>query len=803
MLARRPHEGVTAQHHCSSAAFVPFPDEALEQSLCARFAAQVAVHRSCLAVADATASLTYGELDGWANGIARAVRERVPDPPRPVALLFRQGTASTAAIIGVLKAGNLYVSLAPDDPRSAQMSEAVDAGVVLTDHGHRASAEALAAGRPVLCVDEIEPAGDPDLHVAADALAYVFFTSGSTGRPKGVYDTHRNVLHNVLRYTNTLELAPSDRLSLVQSPSFSATVSSVFSALLNGAAVFPLHLDPQGVQQLGAWVRDERLTVFHSVPALFRALPRGAVQSFPDVRIVRLEGDRATSSDVELHRRHFGAESVLVNGLGLTETGLVRQLFVGRDTPVDAGVLPVGYPVRDMEVLVVDDDGREVAAGVSGEIAVRSRFLAAGYWNDPELTARRFVASDGLRTYLTGDLGRLRDDGCLEHLGRTDGGLKILGNRVEPAEVEAELARLPGIRDAAVVIREGRGGGGRLDAFVVADRERSEPPRDLRAALARRVPAHMIPATFAELDELPLGPNGKVDRNALPVPPAPAAGDVPMDDLERLVARVWAPVLEVEHVAADDDFFALGGDSLAAAEIVAQLELETGTTLPVSVFASSPTLAEMAAALRHASAARAAPLVLRHGGDAAPFVLFHGVTGNLLHYAELLPLLGGERPVWGLEHLEPDDLDLASIAARHVRSLLAERPAGPFLLVGFCSGAAVAQEVACQLHAAGVEVPLLALLGFTPLDFPRLAPPGALERLRRSGPGSAGVVSLTRAHLAQAVALPARERPRYLARRATNVAARVRARIAPGSRRSAPLHESVQRAIAAHEPRTF
>ena len=206
--------------------------------------------------------------------------------------------------------------------------DGVNASVILTDAEHHDAARAAAGDRPVLVVDAIGPADDPGIETTPDSLAYVFFTSGSTGRPKGVYDTHRNVLHNVLRYTNTLEIAPNDRLSLVQSPSFSGTVSSLFSALLNGAAVFPFGLDEGGFGRLADLVRDERITIYHSVPAVFRALLRSDAKSFPDVRVVRLEGDRASSFDVELHRRHFGNGSVLVNGLGLTETGLVRQLFV-------------------------------------------------------------------------------------------------------------------------------------------------------------------------------------------------------------------------------------------------------------------------------------------------------------------------------------------------------------------------------------------------------------------------------------------------------------------------------------------
>lgn len=803
MRVRDPQAEDVHQHACSSTAFAAFADEAIEQSLCARFAAQVVVHRSCLAVRDLRISLTYGELDGWANGIARAVLDRTGDGSDPVPLVFAQGAASAAAILGTLKAGKAYVSLEPTDPRGAQIVDSVNAVLLLTDEEHRDAARAVAGDRPVVVVDAIGSADDPDIETAPDALAYVFFTSGSTGRPKGVLDAHRNVLHNVLRYTNTLRIAPTDRLSLVQSPSFSGTVSSLFGALLNGAAVFPFRLEQGGVGQLAAWMRDEQVTIYHSVPAIFRALLRSDARSFPDVRVVRLEGDRAASLDVELHHRRFGGGSVLVNGLGLTETGLVRQLFVDRGMTIERGVLPVGYPVRDMDLLIVDDDADEVSPGASGEIAVRSRYLALGYWNDPELTDERFLKAGEARTYLTGDLGRLREDGCLEYLGRRDGELKILGNRVEPAEVEAELIRVPGVKEAAVATREGRRGEGRLVAFVVMDEGHVLCASDVRTTLEQRLPSYMVPSTLSAIDELPLGANGKVDRRALPDVPDLTGARLPADDLERLVARVWEDVLEVRPIRADDDFFALGGDSLAAVEIIAGLEQGTGTSLPVSVLAGSPTVAGLADVLRTGQpSVQSSLVVLRSDGDRAPVVLVHGNTGNLLHYASLVPLLDRDRPVWGLEHLATDDLSVDAIAASHVRSLTREDPSGPFLVVGFCYGAVVARELACQLRAEGHEVSLLALLGVTPLEFPTLLPSSARDRWRRKK-GPAAFLSRTRYHVENAWTMPARERPLYLAKRGVNVLTRMWRRVTRRDPLPTSAHEALQLGLAAHRPAVY
>jgi len=760
--------GAEPQHACASTAFVAFPDSALETSLVDRFGEQVDAHRDCLAVLDRGRTLTYGELDGWANGIAQAILDVAGEGCEPVALVFAQGAASCAGILGALKAGRPYVSLDPSDPRRAGLVHAVGARVVLTDRAHSAAALPVLEGRGVIVVEDVAQATSPGVRSTGDSLAYVYFTSGSTGEPKGVFDCHRNVLHNVLRYTNTLGISPTDRLSLVQSPSFSGCVSSLFSALLNGAAIAPFSIDDHGVGALAAWLRDQDVSVFHSVPSIFRSLLRDGGE-LPSVRVVRLEGDRASSRDVELHRRHL-AGSVLVNGLGATETGITRQLFVDAGTRVEPGILPVGYPVRDMDVLVVGSDGVELPPEHAGEIVVRSRYLALGYWNRPDLTSLAFAQDGETRRYRTGDLGRLRADGCLEYLGRRDGALKVLGNRVEPAEVEAELVRIEGVREAAVATREGPRGDARLVAYVVTEESAPTSPGEIRRALATRLPRHLIPSSVVALEALPLGSNGKVDRGALPDPGTRARGGRPTDDRERLVARVWEQVLGIAPVGADDDFFDLGGDSLAAAEVLAQLEIETGRTLPLSVFAASATVTHLAEALRVDSPSSCSSLVVLHAdGEGAPIVLVHGNRGDSLHYASLAHALGASRPLWTLEDsLPPEDVGLDALAARHVATLVAARPAGPFVLAGFCYGAAVAHEIACLLRRQGREVALLALLGVTPLEFPTVLAPGAYHRWRLVHEPH-GVRSRVREHVTHARSLPAPESARYLAQRGINL----------------------------------
>ena len=355
----------------------------------ARFATQVAVHRDCLAVRDRELALTYGELDSWANGIANETLARGGGGSNPVALFLPQGAPSIAGILGVLKSGSPYVSLDQQDPRSVRTSSSALThgscsrmqGMRHITRGSRRTARALRRRR--------RPRGSPGIEPSPDDIAYVFFTSGSTGKPKGVFDSHRNVLHNVLRYSNTLLIAPRDRLSLVQSPVFSGTVSTLFSGLLNGASLFPFRLDEHGVAGLARWLLAERVTLYHSVPAIFRALVQVEAGPFDDIRIVRLEGDRAASLDVELQRRHFPPRSVLVNGLGLTETGLVRQLFVSRNAAEEPGVLPVGYSVPGVDVVVVDDDETEVPSGTAGEMRRPERATSRSATGETTSSRRR------------------------------------------------------------------------------------------------------------------------------------------------------------------------------------------------------------------------------------------------------------------------------------------------------------------------------------------------------------------------------------------------------------------------------
>jgi len=705
--------------------FTAFAREAIEQSIGRRFEEQVRRYSDRLAVKSQGDAWSYAELNQAADRIAYGILAARGRAEEPVALVLDQGALLVAAILGALKAGKIYVPLDPAFPRArlGDMLADSQAALVLADaRTHPLAVDAASGRATVLDVGQIEdggPADGPLPEIPPDASAYIYYTSGSTGRPKGVLDTHRNVLHNVMRYTNSLRISPDDRLTLLQGPSFSGAVSSMFAALLNGAAVFPFDVPKEGADRIAGWLRREAITIYHSVPSLFRHVATSG-ESFPALRIIRLEGDRASTRDVELYRKHFSATCTLVNGLGATECGIVRQYFVRAETPAPEGVVPIGYPVEDMEILLLDESGDAVGAGQVGEIAVRSRYLVPGYWRQPELTAAAFAVdrAGGLRTYRTGDLGRMRPDGCLEHLGRKDSQAKIRGNRVEAAEVEAALLSIGTLKEAAVVTRQDGAPEPRLVAYVVPATHPGPTTTALRRHLAERLPDYMIPSAYVVLDSLPLNDNRKVDRRALP-PPDGRRPDLdeplapPTTMLQLQLALIWQSVLGVEPVGIRDSFFDLGGHSLLAVQMMDEVERVLDRKLPLSVLLAGATIEHLADAIQNEAGEVHAPVVsVQPGGTQPPLFFLHGdyLSGGF-YCANLARHLGPDQPFHVLPPCgvdgQPVPPSYEAMARRHLEALRSIRPDGPYRLGGLCNGGLVAFEMARLLAAEGQRVDAL------------------------------------------------------------------------------------------------
>ncbi|HLL45784.1 MAG TPA: amino acid adenylation domain-containing protein, partial [Longimicrobiaceae bacterium] len=586
-----------------------------------RFRRVARLHPDRPAVRTRTRTLTYAELDRAAERAARALLRARPEPGERVALLFEHDAAMIVGMLAALRAGKTYVPIDPLYPRerSAFVLEDSGAAALLTNGANLELARELSGGRvPLLDVDADDGAGDAPEAVARPPVdpgspAYILYTSGSTGRPKGVVQSHRGVLHHVRVYGGNLRIGPDDVMTLFSSYTFDAAVMAVYGALLHGATLCPFSWREEAAAGVAGWIRREGITLYHSTPTVFRHLVGGlaADERFPGVRLVVLGGEETQGRDVEAFNRHFLPGATLVNGLGPTESTVTLQAFIEHGAAPPRGTVPVGHPVADTEVLLVNAAGEQPAVYGAGEIVVRGPHVAAGYWNRPEQTAAAFRdEGGGVRAYRTGDLGRRLPDGSVEFLGRGDFQLKIRGHRVEPAEVEAALRAHPGVREAVAAPWEDDAGERRLAAYLVPEEGvETGSAAALVEWLRTRLPEDMVPSAFVALEALPLTPNGKVDRLALPRPEAPAPAEYvpPAGWTEEALAAVWAETLGLERVGAADSFFALGGHSLLATRLVSAVRAALGVELPLRAVFEHPTVAAMAALVESLS--------LEPGGD--------------------------------------------------------------------------------------------------------------------------------------------------------------------------------------------
>ncbi len=530
-------------------------------------------------------------------------------------MLFKTGAPLIVADFAALKAGKPFVPLDPALPpaKLRQILRDFEPRLILTDARHFALAQELAdeSARP-LNIDELHGGfsdNDLALPIAPDSVAYIHYTSGSTGEPKGVVANQRSEIHNIMTNTQGLRITPDDRVSLVRSNNVGAT-RDILLALLNGAALVPLDLH-EGLADLAGWLIAQEITVFTCVASVFRHavdnlrddVPNG--QRFPKLRIIHVGGEAIAKSDVELFKKYFSDDCLFVTRLGLSETETLTYYFIDKQTEIDDERVPVGYPLEGNEILLLDDDGHPLGANQVGEIAVKSEYLALGYWRRPELTREKFLADPNggrARTYLTGDLGYRRSDGCLVHVGRKDFQTKIRGHRVELSAVEMALREIAGVKQAAALALGESAAGARLVAYIVAHDGQELTARALRAALQKKLPSYMVPGAFVFLHRLPLTAAGKIDRRALPAPPRGRSQSntpfaAPQSALEKVLAQLWCETLDLDELGRNDDFGELGGDSLLAAQVVARVNDWFSLAPPLKTLFETPTVAALSAYL--------------------------------------------------------------------------------------------------------------------------------------------------------------------------------------------------------------
>ena len=581
-----------------------------EETIHELFSGQARATPDAVAVQLEEERLTYRELDERANRLAHHLRSLGVGPDVRVGLCLNRSLEAVASILAILKAGGAYVPLDPAYPleRLAFMLEEARAPVLVTAERH---ASALPPGvRTVVLEREREEIGrqsaaDPPSPVWPESLAYVIFTSGSTGRPKGVAVCHRSVVR-LVRGTGFADLTAAETWLQLAPIAFDASTLEIWGSLLNGGrlVVFPDYAP--SFQELGEAIERHGITSLWLTAGLFHPMAEGHLDNLRGVRQLLAGGDVLSPAHVERALAHCSGLT-LINGYGPTENTTFTCCHPMRGPQRFSGSVPIGTPIANTRVVLLDAWLRMAPQGAVGELCAGGDGLARGYLGRPELTAERFVPDPtgdqpGARLYRTGDLARWLPEGSLEHLGRMDGQVKIRGFRIEPGEVEAALLACPGVREAVVVAREDGPGGRRLAAYIVP--AEAGLPADLHSHLQARLPDYMIPAVFVTLPALPLSPSGKVDRRALPAPddarPEGAAFVAPESPDERSLAAIWSEVLGVERVGVHDDFFRLGGHSLLAAQVVARIRRDLQVDLPLRSLFQAPTVAGLAAAVREA-----------------------------------------------------------------------------------------------------------------------------------------------------------------------------------------------------------
>ena len=590
--------------------FIEFSMEEIEQSIPDRFEDQVRKHSRRLAIKINEKQLTYDELNRAANQIAHAILAGRGERQEQVALLCHQSTEAIAATLAVLKAGKTYVPLDPNVPKTRNGYILSDAqiGLIITDDENFLLASELAPNNvAVINIDSLESGlsnENPGLHISPDRLSYLMYTSGSTGEPKGVVQNHRNVLYKTMGWINVVHISPGDRLSLLRSLNVSGSIRDLFGGLLCGAAVLPFDVKREGLVHLASWLADEKITIYNSVVTLFRNF--GGVltgsENFSSVRLIKLSGEPVYKRDIEIYKKYFPRDSLVINMLASAEVGSTRVYFIDKETRIHENVVPIGYPLEGCEVLLLDSDGNTVGIDKMGEIAVRSRYLSPGYWRRPDLTEAAFLpdpAGGDARIYRTGDLGCMLPDGCLVHRGRKDFHVKIRGFSVELAEIETALLELDTVKEAVVTTKENAQENQILVAYVVPTGQFVLSVSAIRKALAAKLPDYMIPSAFVFLDSLPLVGPGKVNLRALPVPSRErpdleTAFVFPRTPIEEKIATIWAQVLDVNQVGIHDRFFELGGDSLLASRVISRVIEIFLIKVPLRSLFETPTVAEMA-----------------------------------------------------------------------------------------------------------------------------------------------------------------------------------------------------------------
>lgn len=668
--------------------------------------------------------LTYGELNRRANQLARYLQGLGVGLEDLVGIYVERSLEMAVGVLGVLKAGAAFLPLDPGCPaeRLAFMLDDAHVRLLLTQQRLEERLAECSAERVRLDTDwaRIARERDDDVHtdVGPSNLAYVIYTSGSTGRPKGVQIEHRGVCNLAAWQKCYFGLGPPDRVLQFATIGFDVFVWEMWMALNVGASLHLASRDtvtsPAALTEL---LREEGITAVLLPPTMLRLLSPEGLDSLHTV----ISGGEACSPELV---KRWAEGRRFYNAYGPTEITVCATTY--RCTGAEEHSVPIGRPVANTRLYVLDQALQPVALGMIGELYIGSDFLARGYINRPDLTAERFLPDPfrdkpGARMYKTGDLVRFLPDGNVEFCGRIDHQVKLRGFRIELGEIEALLGKHPGVRDVAVTLREDAPGDKRLVAYVVS-KSNDLTTQELRSHLKALVPDYMVPSAFAFVEALPLTPSGKVDRRALPVPTADETARhgkwlPPRDNVEWQLAHIWEQLFDIRPIGATDDFFDLGGHSLLAVHLMDEIAGRFGQRLAPATLFEAPTIERLAGILRGGARADTdSPLVpIQPKGSRIPFFCVHPAPGTVFCYVEMARHLGLDQPFYGLQSFGvngrgANHVRIEAMATDYVRAIRNVQPTGPYILGGHSSGGVIAYEMAQMLKKEGEKVALVVVI---------------------------------------------------------------------------------------------
>jgi amino acid adenylation domain-containing protein len=690
--------------------------------------------------------VTYAELDGRANDLAHHLVERGLRRGGSVGICVGRSPVVATALLATLKAGGVCVPLDPTYPPGRLAAMAADAGVeiLLTTAQHRTLVE---GDHVVVAVAEqhgSQRGGAPrlDLKVDDSDLAYMISTSGSTGVPKSVMLRHGGLVNHAQAAVEIYGITGEDRLLQVSSISFDISIEEMFPLWhAGGTVVFRPGRAALSGRQFLADMRALDISVLDMPTALWsewtRDLQRLGERPPDRLRALIVGGEKAQPATLASWKRSAGDSVRWFNTYGPTETSVIATAWEAPGATWNPRAeVPLGSPVPNVNVYILDPDLRPVGAGERGEIFIGGAGVAAGYRERPDLTASRFLSdpfAPGATMYRTGDLAAWDAAGNLTFVGRDDDQVKIRGFRVEPGEVTSALNQHPDVAESLVVAKTGDDGQKRLIAYTVAHKGGHVDEGPLWVFLARKLPSYMVPSAFVNLASFPLTPNGKIDRAALPEPPRPrrllpTPPEPPRNADEEKVAKIWREVLDLDEVGVEDDFFQLGGFSIAAVWMLGEVEAQLGRPVPLPAFFANPTVARLVEALdADPTSRRTALQAVSPGGGATPLVHVCTAEPGVMALRHFVAELGADRPVYALvlkrlKGFEEAGTTVEQLANEAYADLVQEFPSGPIVLTGYSVGGLLAYELAARLTAQGRLVEKMCLLDtWSPLALSRSA----------------------------------------------------------------------------------